>query len=141
MGQPGWLGSLRVAGLYMAGVTLGALGASSVQPDKYLVGASAGVYALIAAHLGNETQLFVFIGFGHFNQKDVFSHFNLELERRWRDLPQTLERCRRTCPDELESLDQRVQTRLCSFVCSHRHWLCSGQGRHMKCAGHDLTRL
>ncbi len=54
MSQPGWLGSLRVAGLYMAGVTLGALGASTVQPEKYMVGASAGVYALIAAHLGKK---------------------------------------------------------------------------------------
>lgn len=52
MSQPGWLGSLRVACLYMAGVSLGALGASIVEPNKYMVGASAGVYALIAAHLG-----------------------------------------------------------------------------------------
>jgi rhomboid-related protein 1/2/3 len=57
MSQPGWLGSLRIAGLYMAGVILGALGASVVQPEKYMVGASAGVYALITAHLGNHTFL------------------------------------------------------------------------------------
>ena len=50
--QPGWTGSLRVAGLYMAGVVLGSVGASCIQPDMFLVGASAGVYALIAAHLG-----------------------------------------------------------------------------------------
>ena len=53
MGQPGWIGSLRVAGLYMSGVVLGCLGASICEPTKYLIGASAGVYALIFAHLGN----------------------------------------------------------------------------------------
>ena len=53
MSQPGWLGSLRVAALYMAGVILGCLGATCVEPSKYLLGASAGVYALILAHLGN----------------------------------------------------------------------------------------
>ena len=53
MSQPGWLGSLRVAALYMAGVILGCLGATCVEPTKYLLGASAGVYALILAHLGN----------------------------------------------------------------------------------------
>ena len=52
MSQLGWIGSLRVAALYLAGVTLGSLGATSMQPKKYLLGASAGVYALIAAHLG-----------------------------------------------------------------------------------------
>lgn len=51
MSQPGWLGSLRVAGLYMSGVILGSLGASVVKPVKYLLGASGGVYALIFAHL------------------------------------------------------------------------------------------
>ncbi len=54
MSQPGWLGSLRVAGLYFAGVIFGSLAASVVQPTNYLVGASAGVYALIAAHLGED---------------------------------------------------------------------------------------
>ena len=53
MSQPGWLGSLRVAALYMAGVILGCLGATCVAPTKYLLGASAGVYALILAHLGS----------------------------------------------------------------------------------------
>ncbi len=51
MSQLGWIGSLRVALLYMAGVLLGALGASVSEPKKYMLGASAGVYALIAAHL------------------------------------------------------------------------------------------
>ena len=58
MSQPGWLGSLRVAALYMAGVILGCLGATCVEPSKYLLGASAGVYALILAHLGSETLIF-----------------------------------------------------------------------------------
>ena len=52
MSQPGWIGSLRVAALYMAGVFLGSLGATCFEPTKYLLGASAGVYALILAHLG-----------------------------------------------------------------------------------------
>ena len=52
IGQPGWLGSLRVAALYFSGVLLGSVGASCIQPNMFLVGASAGVYALIAAHLG-----------------------------------------------------------------------------------------
>ncbi len=60
MSQPGWLGSLRVAGLYFAGVIFGSLAASVVQPTNYLVGASAGVYALIAAHLGEDLK-FVFL--------------------------------------------------------------------------------
>jgi rhomboid-related protein 1/2/3 len=58
MSQPGWLGSLRVAGLYFAGVIFGSLAASVVQPTNYLVGASAGVYALIAAHLGEDLSSF-----------------------------------------------------------------------------------
>ena len=53
MSQLGIKGSVRIAILYMAGVLFGALGASIVQPEKYLIGASAGVYALIFAHLGN----------------------------------------------------------------------------------------
>ena len=57
MSQPGWLGSLRVAALYMAGVILGCLGATCVEPSKYLLGASAGVYALILAHLGNSNSI------------------------------------------------------------------------------------
>lgn len=52
MSQPGWIGCLRVFSLYMAGVILGSLAVSVTSPNNYLVGASAGVYALIAAHLG-----------------------------------------------------------------------------------------
>ena len=51
----GWTGMLRVAGLYLAGVGMGCLGASVAEPKKYLLGASAGVYALIFAHLGTYT--------------------------------------------------------------------------------------
>jgi len=54
MSQLGWFGSFRTLILYMAGVLLGGLGASVVEPKKFLLGASAGVYALIAAHLGIE---------------------------------------------------------------------------------------
>ena len=41
-----------MAALYIAGVILGGLGSSCVEPGKYLVGASAGVYALLLSHLG-----------------------------------------------------------------------------------------
>merc|ERR1711963_1045752 len=51
MSQPGLTGSLRVAGLYMAGVLLGSVASSIIEPTQYLVGASAGVYALVTAHL------------------------------------------------------------------------------------------
>ena len=52
MAQPGWKGSLRVAGLFMAGIFVGGLGAGVAEHDKYLVGSSPGTYALIMAHLG-----------------------------------------------------------------------------------------
>lgn len=46
-------GSGRVALIYMAGVVAGSLGTSVFDTDVYLVGASGGVYALLAAHLAN----------------------------------------------------------------------------------------
>lgn len=46
-------GSGRVALIYMAGVIAGSLGTSIFDTDVYLVGASGGVYALLAAHLAN----------------------------------------------------------------------------------------
>ena len=52
MAQPGWKGTLRVAGLFMAGIIVGGLGAGVAEHDKYLVGSSPGTYALIMAHLG-----------------------------------------------------------------------------------------
>lgn len=46
-------GSLRIACIYLAGVFAGSLGTSVVDAEVYLVGASGGVYALLAAHLAN----------------------------------------------------------------------------------------
>ncbi|XP_058804831.1 protein rhomboid isoform X3 [Phymastichus coffea] len=46
-------GSLRIAAVYMAGVLAGSLGTSVFDTDVCLVGASGGVYALLAAHLAN----------------------------------------------------------------------------------------
>lgn len=46
-------GSGRVALVYFAGVIAGSLGTSVFDDDVYLVGASGGVYALLAAHLAN----------------------------------------------------------------------------------------
>lgn len=46
-------GSCRVALIYMAGVVAGSLGTSVFDTDVCLVGASGGVYALLAAHLAN----------------------------------------------------------------------------------------
>ncbi|CAM1312480.1 RHBDL3 (predicted) [Pycnogonum litorale] len=46
-------GSLRIGTVYMAGVLAGSLGTSVFDSDVYLVGASGGVYALLAAHLAN----------------------------------------------------------------------------------------
>ncbi|ODN04614.1 Protein rhomboid, partial [Orchesella cincta] len=46
-------GSMRIGCVYMAGVLAGSLGTSVFDPDVYLVGASGGVYALLAAHLAN----------------------------------------------------------------------------------------
>jgi len=51
MSQPGAWGTLRVVFVYFAGVLLGSLGGSLPSPTSFLAGASAGVYALIAAHL------------------------------------------------------------------------------------------
>ncbi|XP_075161055.1 rhomboid [Haematobia irritans] len=48
-------GSIRVAIIYFAGVFAGSLGTSVVDSEVYLVGASGGVYALLAAHLANIT--------------------------------------------------------------------------------------
>ena len=46
-------GSTRIACIYLAGVLAGSLGTSILDPGVYLVGASGGVYALLAAHLAN----------------------------------------------------------------------------------------
>ena len=52
-------GSARIAIIYMAGVLAGSLGTSVIDSEVYLVGASGGVYALLAAQLAN-----VMINFG-----------------------------------------------------------------------------
>jgi len=51
MSQPGALGTLKVVIVYLAGVIFGSVGGSLPNPTSYLAGASAGVYALIAAHV------------------------------------------------------------------------------------------
>ena len=51
MEQEGWLGSVKVLVVYLAGVVAGSLGTSLSDPSTYLAGASGGVYSLIAAHL------------------------------------------------------------------------------------------
>lgn len=46
-------GSTRIGCIYLAGVLAGSLGTSVFDSEVYLVGASGGVYALLAAHLAN----------------------------------------------------------------------------------------
>ncbi|KAH8315765.1 hypothetical protein KR067_001071, partial [Drosophila pandora] len=53
-------GSMRTGVIYMAGVLAGSLGTSVVDSEVYLVGASGGVYALLAAQLAS-----VLLNFGH----------------------------------------------------------------------------
>lgn len=43
----------RVGIVYICGVIAGSLATSLSDPEVFLAGASGGVYALIAAHLGN----------------------------------------------------------------------------------------
>ncbi|XP_030239959.1 protein rhomboid isoform X2 [Drosophila navojoa] len=56
-------GSGRTAVIYLAGVLAGSLGTSVVDSTVYLVGASGGVYALLAAQLAN-----LLLNFGHIRQ-------------------------------------------------------------------------
>lgn len=46
-------GRLAVATIYLGGGLCGALCSSLLQPTSYLVGASAGVYALLTSHLAH----------------------------------------------------------------------------------------
>ncbi|KAJ6219412.1 hypothetical protein RDWZM_005224 [Blomia tropicalis] len=46
-------GSARIGAVYMSGVLAGSLATSVFDSEVYLVGASGGVYALLAAHLAN----------------------------------------------------------------------------------------
>ncbi|XP_001354239.4 protein rhomboid [Drosophila pseudoobscura] len=48
-------GTGRIGVIYLAGVFAGSLGTSVVDSEVFLVGASGGVYALLAAHLANIT--------------------------------------------------------------------------------------
>lgn len=48
--EQGWIG---VATIYLGGGVCGALGASLLQPSLFLVGSSAGVYALLTSHLAH----------------------------------------------------------------------------------------
>ena len=50
-GAAGYRGTLKVVIVYLAGVIFGSVGGSLPSPTSYLAGASAGVYALIAAHV------------------------------------------------------------------------------------------
>lgn len=51
LSQRGWLGKLKLMTLYMAGVLMGSVAGAIPSRNSLLCGASAGVYALIAAHL------------------------------------------------------------------------------------------
>ncbi|KAH8303809.1 hypothetical protein KR018_008188, partial [Drosophila ironensis] len=53
-------GSVRTGVIYLAGVLAGSLGTSVVNSEVYLVGASGGVYALLAAQLAS-----ILLNFGH----------------------------------------------------------------------------
>ena len=54
LSQSGWLGTLKLLTLYTSGVLYGSvLGTLLPHPTKRLAGASAGVYALISAHLAS----------------------------------------------------------------------------------------
>ena len=50
-GQEGYLGSLRVAVVYITGIVIGGLG-SGIAEQAPFFGSSPGTYALLAAHLG-----------------------------------------------------------------------------------------
>ncbi|XP_033743038.1 rhomboid-related protein 3-like [Pecten maximus] len=57
-------GSFRIALVYLAGVLAGSLGTSVFDIKVYLVGASGGVYALLAAHLANVMLNYTHMEFG-----------------------------------------------------------------------------
>lgn len=57
-------GSIRIAAIYVAGVFAGSLGTSVVEPLTSLVGASGGVYALLAAHFANVLLNFNYMKYG-----------------------------------------------------------------------------
>lgn len=65
-------GSARIGCVYMAGVVAGSLGTSVFDTDVYLVGASGGVYALLAAHLSNVLLNYNNMEFGLFRLLGIF---------------------------------------------------------------------
>ena len=74
MEQPGWLGSLRVAGLFMSGVVVGSLG-SGIMEQKFAVGSSAGTYALIMAHFGTFWQHKISLQQGNYIKIQYWTNF------------------------------------------------------------------
>lgn len=69
--EQGWW---RCCVVYIGGGLIGALGASLFQPTLYMVGASAGVYALLTSHLANVLLVSIEICF----KKNIFE---VELNR------------------------------------------------------------
>jgi rhomboid-related protein 1/2/3 len=57
----------------LAGVLAGSLGTSVFDPEVYLVGASGGVYALLAAHLANIMMNFHHMRHGIWRLVAIFS--------------------------------------------------------------------
>lgn len=67
-------GHLRVGVLYLGGGAVGALGASCVRPDL-VIGASAGVYALLTSHISHV--ILVSSNFNILYHKFLYRHFLL----------------------------------------------------------------
>ncbi|XP_055377175.1 protein rhomboid [Condylostylus longicornis] len=65
-------GSGRIACIYLSGVLAGSLGTSIFDPDVCLVGASGGVYALLAAHLANVMLNYNSMRYGIFRLAVIF---------------------------------------------------------------------
>ena len=67
----------------MSGVLLGSVGASCIQPSMFLVGASAGVYSLIAAHLGKYS-IIGFLDIGKQTSKiSIVFFFDISIYYNW----------------------------------------------------------
>ncbi|CAL4079091.1 unnamed protein product [Meganyctiphanes norvegica] len=65
-------GSARIGCVYQAGVVAGSLGTSVFDANIYLMGASGGVYALLAAHLANVLMNFHNMHFGILRLLGIF---------------------------------------------------------------------
>ncbi len=124
MSQPGWMGCLRIFWLYMAGVVLGSLAASAFSPNNYMVGASAGVYALIAAHLGKCAKIVWFKS--NFSQLSLqfYSNSNSKLAWRWDCLQSSQVQSERLeCSQRFESGHSGSSVNICHPVCCD--WCCT----------------